>query len=128
MIFQPSDIISTYSRKQAIKDGFQVCISDLFPNDTRMYKYPVYFTNTVWELCQEKGVVIWDICYMAALASKVNRSDSSTIPFSVIVQGAEKKPDFFEDELPCYRLLAQCSPLDFDNPKPAITIMFPDEQ
>ena len=128
MIFQPIDIIHSYSRADAIEEGLQVCVSELFPNDTRMYKYPVYFTAGVWELCQEKGIIVWDICYMAALTSKTRKTDSSIIEYSVIVQGAERKPDFFEDTLPCYRLLAECGAKDLNDPAPVITIMFPDER
>lgn len=120
-----TELIYSYTRKQALQDGLQVCVSDRFPDDTKLYKYPVYFTSQVWELCQEKGGIIWDICYMACLKSKNN--DTSVINFSVIVEGADKQPDFFEDEFPCYRLLAHCGANDFDDPQPVITILFPDE-
>ncbi|WP_019503227.1 DUF6573 family protein [Pleurocapsa sp. PCC 7319] len=127
MIFQPSDLIHSYTHQQAIEDGFQVCVSDQFPNDTRMFRFPVYFTAEVWKLSQGKGAIVWDICYMAALASKSQQNDSSFIQFSVIVNGAERKPDAKEDTLPCYRLSAQIGPQDIDDPAPVITIMFPDE-
>ena len=123
-MFSTDDIISCYPRKQAIEEGFQVCVSDNFPNDTRIYKYPVYFTKAVWGLCQGKGEIVWDICYMSAF----KKTDSSIIEYSVIVEGAERKPDFFEDDFPCYRLLAECGAMDFDDPAPAITISFPGEE
>ena len=56
------NLIFSYTRAEAIKDGLQVCVSDLFPNDTEIYKYPVYFTSEVWELCQSQGAIVWDIC------------------------------------------------------------------
>ena len=124
----PENLIYSYIRAEAIKDGLQVCVSDLFPSDTRMYKFPVYFTSEVWNLCQEQGVIVWDICYMAAMASKVQKSDSSIIEYSVMVNGAERKADFFEDDCPCYRLIAECGAKDIDDPRPVITIMFPDER
>ena len=127
MTFQPSDLIHTYTRKQAIEDGTQVCVSERFPHDTRMFRFPVYFTAEVWKLCQGKGVIIWDICYLAAIASKRQQNDSSIVQFSVIVKGAKRKPDSKEDTLPCYRLLAAIGAKDIDDPAPVVTIMFPDE-
>ena len=124
-MFQASDLIHSYSRAEAIKDGLQVCVSELFSNDTRMYKYPVFFTAEVWKLCQGKGIIVCDICYMAAMASKIQKSNSPIVKYSVIVEEAERIPDFFEDTLPCYRLLAECGAKEIDDPAPAITIMFP---
>ncbi|BAZ47160.1 hypothetical protein NIES4102_42060 (plasmid) [Chondrocystis sp. NIES-4102] len=118
--------IFTYSRKQAIEDGFQVCVSDLYPNDTAMYKYPVYFTSKVWHLAQEQSAIVWDICYMAYIIAR--NSDSSLISFSVMVLDSEIAPDFLEDEYPCYTLFAECGADDLDNPSPAVTIMFPEER
>ena len=128
MIFQPSDLIHSYTRKQAIEEGVQVSVSERFPSDTRMFRFPVYFTAEVWKLCQGKGLIIWDICYMTAIASLRQQNDSSIIQFSVIVEGAERKPDVKEDTLPCYRLLAAIGAKDLDDPAPVITIMFPDER
>lgn len=122
------DLIYSYTRKQALKEGLQVCVSDLFPCETRMYKYPVYFTQQVWELCQGKGVVVWDICYMAAIIGQ-NQNDS-IVEFDVIVLNASKTPDFLEDNdnAPCYTLWAECGAKDINDPTPVITIMFPDER
>ena len=128
MIIQPSKLIHSYTRQQAIEDGFQVNVSDPFPNDTRIFRFPVYFTAEVWKLSQGKGAIIWDICYLAALTSKSKQADSSIIHFSVIVNGAERKPDAKEDTFPCYRLFAQIGAKDIDDPAPVITIMFPDER
>lgn len=121
------NIIHSYTRQQAIEEGLQICVSDLFPSDTRMYKYPVYFTLDVWKLTQGQGVVVWDICYMAA-AAKARQSDRPIIQYSVIVQDAERTPDFIEDDCPIYRLLAECGAKDLDDPTPVITIMFPEER
>ena len=47
--------------------------------------------------------------------------------FTVIITGASVEPDLIECEQPLYRLQAICGPKDFDDPSPAITIMFPGE-
>lgn len=127
-MFKPENIIYTYSRKKAIEDGLQVCVSEQFKSDTRMYKFPVYFTQEVWKLCQGKGVIVWDICYMSALAAKAQKTDGSLVKFSVIVQEAERQPDFLKDSSPCYRLWAEIGAQDMDDPAPAVTIMFPNER
>ena len=128
LLFSEQDIISTYTRKQAIADGLQVCVSEKFPRDTRMYKFPVYFTTGVWELCQEQGAIIWDICYMAALQSKRQEHPTNLVEFTVMVQGAERNPDYMENgEAPIYKLWTEIGAKDFDDPSPAITFMFPEE-
>lgn len=128
MLFNQKDftVIYSYSRKKAIEDGMQVCVSDKYPNETRMYKYPVYFTSKVWDLAQNQAEIIWDICYMAYIIGK--NSDNSLISFSVLVLNSDIPPDFLEDEYPCYNLFAECGAQDIDNPTPAITIMFPEER
>ena len=93
-----------------------------------MYRYPVFFTKAVWQLCQEKGVIVWDICYMSVLASKAQKTDSPIINYSVIVEGAKRRPDFLDNNCPCYFLLAECGAKDINDPTPVITIMFPDER
>lgn len=123
-----TDLIDSYTRSCAIEDGLQICVSDLFPNDTRMFKFPVYFTSEVWELCQQQGIIIWDICYMAYAESQAQKTDSSIIEYSVIVEGALRTPDFIEDSYPCYRLLAECGAKDINDPTLAVTIMFPHQR
>ena len=120
-------IIYSYTRKQALEDGLQVCVSDLFPSDTRMFKYPVYFTSKVWQLCQNQAVIVWDICSMAVCASEIGKTDSSMIEYYLTVSGSEIPPEFFEDGSPIYRLWAECGAKDLDDPTPVITIMFPNE-
>ncbi|MDJ0578308.1 MAG: hypothetical protein QNJ65_24540 [Xenococcaceae cyanobacterium MO_234.B1] len=45
----------------------------------------------------------------------------------MIIQNDLIEPDFYEDGLPCYTLIVQVGATDFDDPAPAVTIMFPDE-
>lgn len=64
------ETISSYSRAQGIEDGFLIDLSGQFPNDTRIYKYPVACTSAVWALIEraggEPGAWVWDVCVMAA--------------------------------------------------------------
>ena len=122
------NLIFSYTRSSAIKDGSQVCVSDHFPSDTSMYKFPVYFTQEVWKLCQQQGVIVWNICYMAIIESEIQKTDSSIIEYFVIVEGASRTPDLVDNSYPCYRLLAECGAKDINDPTPVITIMFPEER
>jgi len=64
------ELISSYTRAQAIADGVLVDLSHHYPNDTRIYKYPVACTSRVWVLIEQAGgdtgAWVWDLCYMSA--------------------------------------------------------------
>lgn len=109
------DVIYRYTRKQAIQDGVLVELSLFFPEETRIYKYPVACTSTVWEILNRgsehkdlKGRV-WDLCFMAAKGGIVSRPDPTTVIFDVLIGGHRE------------RLKAVCGPSD--DASPCITIM-----
>jgi len=124
----PDDIIYTYSRKQAVEDGFQVKLEgELADLARQVYRYPVYITGTVWAIIEKavankkhhndlKGV-LWDILYMSTHASAP--LDEQTRHFNVYITGAGRRRKWY--------MYAKCGPTDFDDPAPAITIMFPDD-
>lgn len=56
-----------------------------------------------------------------------NHPTSDVCIFTLIIQGADQVPDFWEDESPVYRLKAKCEPKDTDDPTPVITISLPSE-
>ena len=131
MPFNKSDIIFTYSRKEAIEDGEQTCVSDLYPSDCRLYKYPVYFTKSVMGLIGDRkdpGAIVWDIVFMSIKSSSRIKLNESTYQFGVIVENADRTPDFVEDGSNCYSLIVQVGATDFDDPAPAVTIMFPEDR
>jgi hypothetical protein len=122
------EVISTYTREEAIEDGVIVDLSTNYPNDTRMFKWPVYCTDTVWSLIDsaamadnvEAGVYVWDVCNMAAMTIVANgKNDGSEVFFKVCLP------------LRCNRketnLKLVCGPLGPDNPRPCMTIMLPNE-
>ncbi len=109
------DVIYSYTRKQAIQDGVLVELSLFFPEETRIYKYPVACTSTVWAILNRgaehkdlKGRV-WDLCFMSAKGGIVSRPDPTTVIFDVLIAGHLE------------RLKAVCGP--GDNAEPTITIM-----
>lgn len=131
MTLNSSNVIFTYSRQEAIADGEQTCVSDIYPTDCRLYKYPVYFTREVMGLFEKSfdpGAIVWDICYMSIKNPSRTELNQATYQFGVIVENASRKPDFVEDGLNCYNLIVQVGATDFDNPAPAVTIMFLEER
>jgi hypothetical protein len=110
------DVISVYTRAQAIADGVLIDLSE-HPDAQKCYKHPVAFTNPLWcEITRGAGqdettrdARIWDILYMStAGTAKIEGSDSF---FPVIVGSRTLK------------LRANCGP--GDDWKPVITIGFP---
>lgn len=137
-MFTEDDIIYAYTRKQAIADGLQVNLSEKFPNDCRLYKVPVFCTNRVWNLIEsaiahpqhhnDAGGVVWDICHMSINGpGRISIRGGTGTQFAVIVTGADATPDFHEEGLPIYQLHAVCGAVDIDDPRAAITFMFPNE-
>ncbi len=121
------ELLSSYSRKQAIEDGVLVDVSaiaaDLVQNAG--VKLHVAMTNTVWGEYVEvpEGVVgqdwkgrLWDILWLFRCAAKAVKDN--TICFSVRVSNDDKAPREA-------RLKAVCGP--DDEGKPCLTIMAAEE-
>jgi len=118
-IFGP--VISSYSRKQAIEDGYLHPVSELFPSDCRIYKYPVCFSNEVVNLIEgdNMGAWVWDICFMSAKCP-TKQLDPTRQLFKVTLP--RKKGT---TATKTFELMAICGP--DDNAAPCITICFPNE-
>ncbi len=108
------EVISSYSRAQAIEDGVLVVVEG---EAGKLFKYPVALTRSLF--CQlERGngkrddvliARVWDVCYMAR-HGEVDGPDSF---FDVIV-GRET-----------LSLRCNCGP--GDDPSPVITIGYPSD-
>ena len=118
------DVISVYSRSQAIEDGFLIDLTQ-FPVCREHYKYPIACTSTVWDIieravnnpkwCNDYVGVLHDILWMSrACASHINET---TVLFPVIITGAGKQKN--------YKLKMVCGP--GDNAEPVMTLMLPEE-
>lgn len=125
-MFAEFETIFTYTRKQAIEDGVLVDLSATFPEECRIYRFPVACTSSVWTLIEEavsnkrhgndlKGVV-WDILYMSQ-RGVIRRPDPSTVIFRVIITGTGRRK--------LHTLKAVCGP--GDDGEPVVTIMLPEE-
>lgn len=122
------EVVHTYTRAQTIADGFLVDLSSNFPQDTRMFKWNVCCTDSVWSLIEkaaeqdnvDAATYVYDVCFMAAMAIQAVRDSG--------------KPElFFNVCLPLRengtvkRLKMVCGPVSFDDPSPCLTIMLPEE-
>ena len=121
------EIIYTYSRKQALADGFQVDISDTAREAG--IKFPVFLTRSVFDSYvtvpegvtgQDESGRRWDLAWMLRFAILRSRPGQDRIPVALYVRNNNRAPKLV-------KLLATCGPLDVDNPQPAITLQMQGE-
>lgn len=115
-----------YTRQDAIDDEVLVDLSTIFPEEARLYKYPVACTSTVWAIiekaynnpraCNDMKGLVWDLLWMSQ-HHHIKRYDSSTYLFKVKIIGAGRKQIF------TFKVI--CGP--GDNSEPVITITLPEE-
>lgn len=119
-----ADVLSTYTRAQAVEDGVLVALPADLPA-TRLYKYPVACTAAVWAII-DKAVknprcfnsldgVVYDILFMSTARRKM--LDPTTALFQVIIAGAGRQRNF------TFKMV--CGPAD--DGSPCMTLMLPDE-
>ncbi len=121
-------IVHVYSRSQAVADGVQVEVTKTAHEAG--ISFPVFLTRGVFELCvaippgvscQDEAGRLWDVVWMLRFAILRARPGVQRIPVALYVRNSEtERPRLV-------KLIATCGPLDIDDPKPAITVMLPDE-
>jgi len=129
-LFGESDIVSIYSREQAIADGYLVDVSEI--SREAGFKFPVALTRTVWDDCvewdykdterqtyQDQEGRLWDVVYMAANAGRQSSSSELEYQLYRVPRGGRGK------KARLISLKSQIGP--GDNGEPVITIMKPDE-
>ena len=122
-----AEIVSTYTRAQAIEDGV---LLDLMQNELeevcrQHYKYPIACTITVFEImrkavenrryCNDYAGVLHDMLWMSRTMSRW--VDEQTRIFKVIIQGAGRQR-YYDFKIVCHA---------GDQGEPVLTIMLPDE-
>jgi len=126
-LFGPEDLISSYSRAQAIEDGVLRDVSEVAREAG--IRYPVALTAGAWADCvtwtredypQDEAGRLWDVVYLLRLA--IGRSQGTDrIAFGVLRvpnEGRKRRPRWQD-------LVAQCGPGDAG--EPVITVMLPGE-
>ncbi len=96
-------IIDAYTRQNAVEDGVQIYLSDRFPNECQLYRYPVYCTAAVFHLIESAAAnnsysdqtgIVWDIMWMSTHSPLRTHPTPDTCVFTLIIQGADQAPDF----------------------------------
>ena len=122
-----AEVISTYTRAQALEDGVLVDVSEAAKEAG--IKFPVALTATVWGQYVEvpEGVAgqdeagrLWDILWLFRCAAA--RFNGNTLLFKLSVRSHNRERLGSRDLV---TLKAVCGP--GDTPEPVITIMLPDE-
>ena len=121
------EVISSYSREQAIEDGVLVDVSTV-AKEARI-KFAVAITSTVWGKyvkvpkgvrCQDETGRLWDILWMFRCTAA--RFNGDTLLFKLYVRNHNRGR---LDRRDLVTLKAVCGP--GDDAEPVITLMLPDE-
>lgn len=140
MDLQDWNIISTYTRAEAVKDGVQIAIPQEITREAGI-KYPVFITQKVYNKyvsvtnampnTSAEGR-LWDMLFMFAWKARGTDSDELEFQFCVLLPDSGDWNKFEKicegnRQLREVTLKAVVSPTDLEDPQPAITILFPDE-
>ena len=117
-----AEIISTYTRKQAIEDGVLIDVSEMAKEAG--IKHPTAITQNLWsswvevpeglEGLQDASGRLWDVLWMFSIAAR--KATGPHLTYSVLFQTKERK-------MKKVQLNAVYGP--GDNAEPVITIMLP---
>ena len=120
-------VIYAYTRSQAVADGVQVEVTKTAQEAG--ISFPVFLTRTVFDAYvavpdgvtgQDEAGRLWDIVWMTRFGIIRARPGVERIPVALYVRNDNHRAKLV-------KLIAQCGPLDMDDPQPAITVMMPDE-
>src|SRR5262249_51916780 len=121
-----AEVISSYSRAQAIEDGVLVDVSEVAGQAG--ITFPVALTRAVWAKyvevpagvkCQDVAGRLWDVLWMLRMAIR-RSSGGSEIRYSLHVRNTNRA-----GTPPLVQLKALCGP--GDDGEPVITVMLPEE-
>ena len=121
------EVIYSYTRKQAIADGFQVDVTTTAQEAG--IKFPMFLTRAVFDQFvtvpegvtgQDEAGRLWDVVWMLRFAILRSHGHTDRVPVALYVRNDNRRAKLV-------KLIAQCGALDMDDPQPAITLMMPDE-
>ena len=120
-------VIYAYTRAQAVADGLQIEVTKTAKEAG--ISFPVFLTRTVFDAYvavpegvqgQDEAGRLWDVCWMLRFAILRSRSHGDRVPVALYVRNDNHRAKLV-------KLIAQCGPLDMDDPSPAITVMLPED-
>lgn len=121
------EVIYSYTRKQAIADGFQVDVTKTAQEAG--IKFPMFLTRAVFDQFvtvpegvtgQDEAGRLWDVVWMTRFAILRAHGHTDRLPVALYVRNDNCLARLV-------KLVATCGALDIDDPQPAITVMLPDE-
>ena len=121
-------VVYSYTRAQAVADGVQVEVTKTAQEAG--IRFPMFLTRAVFDAYvavppdvtgQDEAGRLWDIVWMTRFGILRAKPSADRIPVALYVRNADNRPSRL------VKLIAQCGPLDIDDPQPAITVMLPDE-
>jgi len=122
------EIIYSYTRAQAIADGFQVEVTEAareagicFPVFLTRAVYDAYVTVPPGVEAQDEHGRLHDVLWMLRFAIFKAQPDQTRLHFALYVRNDNRRPKLV-------KLIATCGPMDINNPKPALTVMQPGEE
>ena len=123
-----ANFIYCYSRRDALADGVHIDVSKMAAEAG--ISFPVFITRTIYErfvtvpsgvICQDENGRLWDILWMCRHGISKAPEGQNPITFELYVRNTDNQP------AQLIRLIAECGALDFDDPKPTITIYLPED-
>jgi hypothetical protein len=121
------EVIYSYTRAQAVTDGVQIEVTKTAQEAG--IKFPMFLTRAVWDKYvavpegitgQDEAGRLWDVVWMTRFGIIRARPGCDRIPVAMYVKNDHRGARLV-------KMIAQCGPLDIDDPQPAITVMLPDE-
>ena len=120
--------IYTYSRAQAVADGFQVDVTKTaqeagirFPMFITRAVYDAYVTVPPGVTGQDESGRLWDLVWMLRFAIIHSRPGTSRLTVALYIRNSDSHPARLT------KLIATAGAVDVDDPAPAITLLLPDE-
>ena len=120
-------VIYSYTRAQAVADGVQVEVTKTAQEAG--IKFPMFLTRAVFDAYvavpegvtgQDEAGRLWDVVWMTRFAILRAHGHTDRCPVALYVRNDNHRAKLV-------KLIAQCGPLDMDDPAPAITVMMVDE-
>jgi hypothetical protein len=120
-------VIYAYTRAQAVADGVQVDVTKTAQEAG--IKFPMFLTHAVYDAYvtvppdvtgQDEAGRLWDVVWMTRFAILRAHGHTDRVLVALYVRNDNTRAKLV-------KIIAQCGPLDMDDPQPAITVMMPDE-
>ena len=120
-------VVYSYTRAQAVADGVQVDVTKTAQEAG--IKFPMFLTRAVWDAyvavpegvtAQDEAGRLWDVVWMTRFGILRARPGVDRVPVALYVRNDNRRAKLV-------KLIAQCGPMDIDDPAPAITVMLPTE-